>query len=569
MSTVFYRKWRPVRFSDVVGQRHITDTLRRAVISDRVAHAYIFTGPRGVGKTSTARILAKALNTERDEFGDPLADTPAAIAIDEGRYMDLIEIDAASNRGIDDIRALRDRVLLRPTEGRFKVYIIDEVHMLTDAAFNALLKTLEEPPPQVVMILATTDIHRVPPTIISRCQRFDFRRLSAVDVIDRLIEICDVEEIECEPEVLELIARSAWGSLRDAETLLEQVAISYGGGGAEITEEQARELLGIGDASAAKELAEAILTKDAKRALEVIESEASRGSDISGLREGALGVLRSALLSKHGVSSEYSEAAGDFGLGSTETGASADEMMQAIDVMSQIDRYSDSASPLSLEIASLQAIAASSSRQATAVTVQSDESPPERRPRSTVSTASTTGSRSAAPPADAPAPGADRRWHALLDEIEATTNSRVRGIFVQVSPLGPEDGVLTLKPKYEITTRRLLEIWRNDESRRNLRPAFQKIYGDEIRVQLSQSASPTVPSASRPRETPIPQPAPPPIQKQKREPKSHAGDSPQTSQPSRADSIPGEIEQDSTLQMLRSVGARVISVDDAGPQLRR
>ncbi len=561
MSTVFYRKWRPVRFSDVVGQRHITDTLRRAVISDRVAHAYIFTGPRGVGKTSTARILAKALNTERDEFGDPLADTPAAIAIDEGRYMDLIEIDAASNRGIDDIRALRDRVLLRPTEGRFKVYIIDEVHMLTDAAFNALLKTLEEPPPQVVMILATTDIHRVPPTIISRCQRFDFRRLSADDVVGRLIEICDVEEIECEPEVLELIARSAWGSLRDAENLLEQVAISYGGGGAEITEEQARELLGIGDAAAAKELAEAILTKDAKRALEVIESEASRGSDISGLREGALGVLRSALLSKHGVSSEYSEAAGDFGLGSAETGASADEMMQAIDVMSRIDRYSDSASPLSLEVASLQAIAASSSRQATAVTVQSDESPPARLPRST---ASTTGSRSTAPTADTPAPGVDRRWHALLDEIEATTNSRVRGIFVQVSPLGPEDGVLTLKPKYEITTRRLLEIWRNDESRRNLRPAFQKIYGDEIRVQLSQSASPTVPNASRPRETPIPQPAPP-MQKQKREPKPHAGDSPQTSQPSRSESIPREIERDSTLQMLRSVGARVISVDDAGP----
>ena len=206
------------------------------------------------GKTSTARILAKALNAELDPHGDPLPDTDTAIAIDEGRYMDLIEIDAASNRGVNDIRDLRERVLLRPTIGDYKVYIIDEVHMLTTEAFNALLKTLEEPPPQVVMILATTDIHRVPATIISRCQRFDFRRLTADDVIGRLILICDEEEIDCEPSVLELVAQSAWGSLRDAENLLEQLAISYGSG--EIVEAQARELLGIGDTSSARNFGE-------------------------------------------------------------------------------------------------------------------------------------------------------------------------------------------------------------------------------------------------------------------------------------------------------------------------
>src|SRR5690606_34720463 len=208
---VLYRKWRPTRFSDVAGQEHVTQTLRRAVATGRVAHAYLFTGPRGVGKTSTARILAKALNAGIGPDGEPVANSETARAIDSGSFMDLIEIDAASNRGINDIRGLRDGVQFQPVAGKWKVYIIDEVHMLTDAAFNALLKTLEEPPPHVVMVLATTDAHKVPPTIVSRCQRFDFKRLSNETVIDRLAEIAGEEEIECDPEVLSLIARTAWG----------------------------------------------------------------------------------------------------------------------------------------------------------------------------------------------------------------------------------------------------------------------------------------------------------------------------------------------------------------------
>ena len=217
---VFYRKWRPTRFDEVAGQQHVTQTLKRAITSDRVSHAYLFTGPRGVGKTSTARILAKALNSEVTEEGEPIADSEVSIAIDEGRYLDLIEIDAASNRGIDAIRELRENVQFQPVSGKYKVYIIDEVHMLTPEAFNALLKTLEEPPPRIVMILATTDAQKLPATVISRCQRFDFKRLSNDDVIERLIEVCEAEEIEADPGVLEMIARIAWGSMRDAENLL-------------------------------------------------------------------------------------------------------------------------------------------------------------------------------------------------------------------------------------------------------------------------------------------------------------------------------------------------------------
>jgi len=206
---VFYRKWRPALFQDIVGQNHISHTLRKAIISNRIAHAYLFTGPRGVGKTSMARIVAKALNSPTAETGEPVLDSDTTQSIEMGNYLDLIEIDGASNRGIDDIRTLRDSTQFKPALGQYKIYIIDEVHMLTTPAFNALLKTLEEPPEKVVFILCTTDSYRVPSTIISRCQRFDFRRLSTNDIVGRLVEICKAEQINCEVSALKLIAKQA------------------------------------------------------------------------------------------------------------------------------------------------------------------------------------------------------------------------------------------------------------------------------------------------------------------------------------------------------------------------
>ena len=252
---VLYQKWRPRKFADVVGQDHITLTLKNSLMRDKYAHAYLFTGPRGTGKTSTARILAKALNTERDSEGEPLLDTEISLDIDSGKFLDLIEIDAASNRRIDDIRSLLENVQFMPSKGKYKVYIIDEVHMLTNEAFNALLKTLEEPPPQVIMILATTEIQKLPETIVSRCQRYDFRNVSDADIVSRLRHISDSEKISCDDDLLWFIAQNSSGSLRDACNLLEQLSVAFD----DLSIENARSLFGIMDENISLEIFNNIL----------------------------------------------------------------------------------------------------------------------------------------------------------------------------------------------------------------------------------------------------------------------------------------------------------------------
>ena len=294
---VLYQKWRPRKFADVVGQDHITLTLKNSLIRDKYAHAYLFTGPRGTGKTSTARILAKALNTERDSQGEPLLDTEISLDIDSGKFLDLIEIDAASNRRIDDIRSLLENVQFMPSKGKYKVYIIDEVHMLTNEAFNALLKTLEEPPPQVIMILATTEIQKLPETIISRCQRYDFRNVSDSDIVSRLRHISDSETISCDDDLLWFIAQNSSGSLRDACNLLEQLSVAF----EDLSIENARSLFGIMDENISLEIFNNILKNDQENLIVLLQDLRVKGVDFRMLSSSIIDALRLGVFTSNGI----------------------------------------------------------------------------------------------------------------------------------------------------------------------------------------------------------------------------------------------------------------------------
>jgi DNA polymerase III subunit gamma/tau len=263
------RKWRPQKFSEVVGQEHITTTLRNAIKNNRIAHAYIFTGPRGVGKTTTARILAKTLNCLNPIDNEPCNECEMCKSIQSTQSLDIIEIDGASNRGIDEIRALRESVKYAPTRGKYKVYIIDEVHMLTKESFNAFLKTLEEPPSHTIFIFATTDIHKVPLTIISRCQRFDFRRIQLDTIKSLLGKIAKAEKIEIDDKTLTTIAKKADGALRDAESFFDQI-VSFCGNN--IDYETVSKMLNLINDEVFFEISDAVLKKDFKVVYEVSNS---------------------------------------------------------------------------------------------------------------------------------------------------------------------------------------------------------------------------------------------------------------------------------------------------------
>ena len=507
---VFYRKWRPQRFGEVSGQDHVTRTLRRAVSTGRVAHAYLFTGPRGVGKTSSARILAKALNCLNPSDGEPDDTCENCVAVNQDRMLDLIEIDAASNRGINDVRNLRDNVRFEPAVGRWKVYIIDEVHMMTLPAFNALLKTLEEPPPRTVLILATTDVHTIPLTIISRCQRFDFRRLSNDDVVDRLAEVCGAEEIECDPAVLYMIARAAWGSLRDAENVLEQLAVSSAAARqtddeVSITEADARELLGLGDSSASLDLATALLEKDAAKALNVINAQASLGADLQALRNGTVEALRAGLLIKAGVRDAQDQPAEVLeAMRQTGQSTSVDHLLHVLSVVGQAQMRGGTSSPLSLELAALKAVtpppaapqAATRPAPAAAPSRPAGPPPPRRAPAppraAARSVPRTVREDSGPPPPRREMTAAQQRWGQVQYALRRTKFRKyVIGALLRNAEVGdPSDGELHLRFKSKSLRENLVEELQDPRAKAALDNAVRDVYGTELNVRIGDNGAP-------------------------------------------------------------------------------
>ena len=522
IAQVLYRKWRPRTFGDLVGQEHIATTLKRAVSERRTSHAYLFTGPRGTGKTSSARILAKAVNCTGTENGEPDDSCDNCVAVTEGRMLDVIEIDAASNNGVADIRDLREKIQFTPGSGGFKVYIIDEVHMLSTPAFNALLKTLEEPPAHAILVLATTEADKVPATIISRCQRYDFRRLSNQSVVDRVKFVASEEGFEIDDEALGTVARIAWGSLRDALNLLEQLAVSYQG---KISGEQANRLLGLGDTGASVRLATAIISGDASAALAAINVQAAAGADLRALKAATVEALRAALLVKTGVEDALSHPAEVVdSMRTAASGVQLEHLLYGLAAVGSADLRVDSGSPLPLELAVIRAVTGPRAVAAPAARTAAPPQPPARapqparparqppqRPQQTSQPARQAAPRPAArQPVDAPAPRAqpaDPKWDAFVQSLSRVKGKQfVLGALLRgASSHDLGDGELVVRFAHRSNAERMLEELAAERSKKALDDAATTAYGVKLSVKTVQGAAGPSggSSASSPMDSPL------------------------------------------------------------------
>jgi DNA polymerase-3 subunit gamma/tau len=527
----FYRKWRPQTFEALIGQERVTRTLQNAIRTRRVVHAYLFAGHRGTGKTTTARILAKALNCQTGPTPIPDGTCPNCEAISGGYSVDVIEIDAASNRGIEEIRELRDRIRLTPTEGRYKVYIIDEAHMLTTEAANALLKTLEEPPAHAVLVLVTTEPHRLPPTILSRCQRFDFRRVSSREIIDRLRTIAQTEGFRIDDGALTLVAAAAEGSVRDAESILDQL-VSFSEGPISAADVQA--VLGILPAEVALRFGEALLAHDAAAALELVGRVIDEGKDVRQVLRTLLDHFRDLLVL----------ATGGAGLDTTEQRLAAlraqavparvEEILRALTVLSEAEseaRWSPQPRLL-LEIALIRvcrpemdptveglrtrlaaleqrlgaAPAVSPGKEAPPGPAAAAEKPMPRQPsrpeaKHPANAAPETAVAAVEPPPTAFAVGLDdvrRSWARILEEVKRA-KMFCHALLIEGVPLGVDEGhlVIGLRSGYNFH----LDNLHRPENRAVVEGAIERVLQQRLRLrcrvlETDAEAHPTGPAVS-------------------------------------------------------------------------
>ena len=481
MYQALYRKYRPQTFSDVVGQKSVTETLRAQLTGGRLSHAYLFTGTRGTGKTSCAKILAKAVNCENPQNGDPCNCCPSCRAIDSGSCMDVLEIDAASNNGVDSVRVLRDDAIYTPSEVRMRVYIIDEVHMLSTAAFNALLKIIEEPPEHLLFILATTELHKVPATILSRCQRFSFRRLTQEDIASRLNYVAYQERIELEPEAVQLLARLADGALRDGLSLLDQCASAAPDGA--VTEELVCRALGLAGERKTGELLSAVASHDAAGALALFSGLYASGKDLAALLDELASLCRDLLMLKTAPKSGLSMLTGVCSDRETlvlKERFSADELLRMTALIQQTSQgFSRSASPridtelcilqlcqpqltndtaaLSARVGRLEQQLASGAVLRAPVPAQTagaddddDDRPPfpddADDPERGAAAPQQPLTPAPKPPARQTAPAQTAFWPELAASLRESLGVRERGFFAPNGPIRPmlKDGALTL-----------------------------------------------------------------------------------------------------------------------------
>jgi DNA polymerase-3 subunit gamma/tau len=488
VAQALYRKWRAQSFAELAGQELVTRTLKNAIASNRTTHAYLFCGPRGTGKTSTGRILAKALNCLAPQDGEPCNACQMCRAVNEGRLIDLIEIDAASNRGIDEIRDLREKVRFAPTEARRKVYIIDEVHMLTEQAFNALLKTLEEPPEHVVFILATTEAHKLPATIVSRCQRFDFRRIPNEAALAKLRTIANAEGIVVDDAALSVIVRASAGSLRDAENILDQ-AVSYYGN--QLTAADVREMLGLESDGRASALVEAIIDRDVVGGLRALHGAAADGVDLRQLNRQVVELLRRILLAQAGAVDllDGSDAERE-ALRALAERAEPHRIVSVTRRFSELDLRGEGSATLALELALYDACADAMQPVAPSDRLQG-EWPPIAIAAVDAPGAAAPGEGLARPPArrrrETPSPAAPyhpagelaERWRELYGRLKAREPT-VAPVLVTARPVEVSDQRVVLTVRESV-------IAPVERRRKPLEAAFAAIFGHpiELIVQVS------------------------------------------------------------------------------------